>query len=181
MDSESTVLLRVTLREISPKIWRSFQVPKTMNLGDLHHVLQIVMGWNDSHLHSYRLSGVEYGYIDESEKDDWQDETKVNVEDVFKRRDDSLLYVYDFGDDWQHDIEMIGSGEGEDVHCTEGERACPPEDVGGPPGYTRFLQAINDPDDEDYEMMTDWMDTNFDPEAFDRFAINLNLERWARR
>ena len=178
MDSALTITLKVTLRNISPIIWRRFQVPKTMTLRELHSVLQIVMGWGDTHMHSFQLSGVEYGYVDPSSDSKWHDEAQVTVDDIFKKPGDTLRYVYDFRDNWDHEIEFMGPGRNDYLICTEGERACPPEDIGGPTGYERFLHALGDPENDEYESMMNWLDGPYDSEFFDRHKVDENLERW---
>ena len=94
-----------------------------------------------------------------------------------------LLYLYDFGDDWEHDIvvERVGSGDDEAILCTGGERACPPEDCGGAGGYAHLLEVLANPDHEEHLEMKEWGPRRFDPEKFDLAAVNRKLATLSRR
>jgi hypothetical protein len=93
----------------------------------------------------------------------------------------SLLYCYDFGDDWNHEIAL------EDVipaipgiaypHVVEGARSCPPEDCGGPPGYADLLKILKNPKHKEYAQMREWIGRRFNPEAFDLEDTNQRLRR----
>jgi hypothetical protein len=90
-----------------------------------------------------------------------------------------FTYVYDFGDDWVHDVvvEKVISGNSgnEGPVCLAGKRHRPPEDCGGVPGYRDFLRAIRDPGHEEHEAMLEWVGRNFDPEGFDLPIVNRAL------
>ena len=59
-------------------------------------------------------------------------------------------------------------------------RACPPEDVGGPPGYEALLNTLcNDPNSEEAEHYRNWVGSGFDAEQFDLHAANATLLRMA--
>lgn len=92
-----------------------------------------------------------------------------------------LLYEYDFGDGWQHDIvveAILQPAEGVRYPvCVAGKRACPPEDCGGPYGYVELLEALGDPEHPEHEDKLDWIGEGFDPEAFDLEEINALLRR----
>src|SRR5437660_9330923 len=97
--------LKITLRDILPPIWRRIQVPAGMRLSRLHDVVQVAMGWTDSHLHQFVKDGVSYGIPDDEFSDsDVFDDELVDLGELLKAEGDSLLYVYDFGDDWRHDM-----------------------------------------------------------------------------
>ena len=132
-----TTRLRVTLREVTPVVQRVIDVPAAITLDELHEVLQIALGWTDSHLHQYRTDSAVYSMP----LDDWcadgeeePDERGVRLSSLPPR----LAYLYDFGDGWTHDVEMLGPG-GDAPGCIDGEGACPPEDCGGPGGYAELL------------------------------------------
>jgi hypothetical protein len=109
------------------------------------------MGWTNSHLHQFEKDGKHYGVPEDDEFGNLgiTDESKFTLDQLLKRDADSLVYVYDFGDDWRHDLvlEKILPAETGTVRpvCLAGERHCPPENVGGAPGYAEFLEAIFDP------------------------------------
>lgn len=170
--------LKVTLGSIDPPVWRRLEVPDCP-LDELHIILQIAFGWDDAHLYSFHAHGVAYGDPDlfGDEPPDG-DATETWLSDVVHEAGGRLTYVYDLGDHWEHEIVIEQVQQTDDPYipprCVAGERACPPEDVGGPPGYEAYLAALADPQHEDHEQMRDWNGA-FDPEAFDREAVNAEL------
>ncbi len=176
--------LKVTLRGSRPPIWRRVLVPGRYTLGDLHWVIQFVMGWTNSHLHHFDVFGTYYslpmpysGWEDAEE----QDARKVRLAEIAPQAKTKFRYEYDFGDSWDHDVlvEKILPPDPKLKHpvCLAGKRACPPEDVGGVWGYAEFLEAIADPEHEEHEMYLEWIGGEFDPEAFDLEAVNRDLRR----
>lgn len=176
--------IKITLRYIEPPIWRRIEVPADTKLGKLHKVLQTTMGWADSHLHAFRAGGVTYGVpnADPDFPDDTQNERNARLDQV-AQEGDTLIYEYDFGDGWEHEIKIEKALAADlAVHyprCTAGSRACPPEDCGGPPGYAHLLDVLRDPAHEEYDDLREWVGEDFDPEAFDLDAINKML--WCSR
>ncbi len=181
---EPRYVLRVSLAHIEPTIWRRFEVPSGITLDRLHDVLQIVMGWTDSHLHEFRIGGERYTeypeYLDGALHSGF-DRLDVLVES----KGTAFVYAYDFGDGWEHHIvleeidERPRNPRGAPI-CLDGERACPPEDVGGAPGYDAFLEALGDPAHEDHEAFMEWSGGGFDSEAFDPTEVNEMLWRYVR-
>lgn len=98
---------------------------------------------------------------------------------------DSLLYEYDFGDCWRHDVvlERLLVADAVRVLCLGGERSAPPEDVGGVGGYEEFLEVLFDPEHEEFEHYRQWAGDDFWPERFDLAKVNetLNRMRWPKR
>lgn len=177
--------LKIMLREILPPIWRRIQVPAGMRLSRVHDVLQVAMGWTDSHLHQFVKDDIMYGIPDDEFDDlDVFDDEQVNLNELLKAEGDSLLYVYDFGDNWRHDmvLEKILPGDADAARplCVAGDRHCPPEDVGGVPGYQEFLEVIFDPVHEDHERMVTWVGGRFQPEEFKLAEVNKALSRLRR-
>ena len=182
--------LKITLDEVEPTVWRRVEVPATITLAKLHDVIQGAMGWFDSHLHEFRIGGRDYGEPDP----DWDLDRKVyadrraRLNRVAPARGSTFLYVYDFGDNWEHivKVEAIRPAQPGVAYprVTGGARACPPEDVGSVPGYERFREAIADPSHEEHEEMLAWIGGPFDPDAFDLDAANeavrhpLRLREW---
>lgn len=170
--------LKVTLKHVKPAVWRRIQAPADIHLDDLHQALQVVMGWHDGHLHLFRAGEVEYAipYPEEDAFFDDQDETKTKLSEVVRAEKQKLVYEYDFGDGWRHEIlveKILPREEGKQYPvCLAGKRACPPEDCGGPRGYAEFLQAIRDPAHPDHDDMLEWIGGEFDPEAFDLEEVN---------
>ena len=174
--------LKVTLEGIHPAIWRRVQVPADITLQKLHRALQAVMGWEDYHLHEFAIGDREFGMLDPDFPEDGpEDERWVRLNRLVDRQGARFYYRYDFGDDWSHrlDLETIlpRDPEAHYPRCLEGKRACPPEDVGGTPGYYEFLAVLRDPDDPEHEHMVAWSGGNFDPERFDLEAVNEALRR----
>jgi hypothetical protein len=175
--------MKVTLKHSKPPIWRRIQVPGGINLAKLHHILQIVMGWEDYHLHQFIVDGEYYGEP-HPDYDMWgpemRDERRVKLYQIGPEAGLKFVYEYDFGDSWEHEllVEKILPPEpgGHYPRCLKGKRACPPEDVGGVWGYDSFLEAIRDPDHPDHEDMLEWVGGEFDPEFFDLDEINDELK-----
>lgn len=174
--------LKVTLKGSHPPIWRRLQVRGDIPLSRLHRVLQIAMGWTDSHMHQFRVGARYYGVPDREFGDsETLDERRFQLIQIAQTDKARFIYEYDFGDSWEHDIaiEKIFKPDGALQHpmCLAGKRACPPEDVGGVWGYERFLQVIQDPDDPEHEDLLEWIGGEFDPEAFDLEGVNALLKR----
>jgi hypothetical protein len=173
--------LKVTLKDIRPPIWRRLDVPGDITLPTLHRVLQVAFDWQDYHLHQFLVGKTCYGVPHPDY--DWGppmlDEAKVRLQDVAKRARAKLVYEYDFGDGWQHEIaaEKIMDPEPNVIYprCLAGKRAAPPEDSGGPWGYAHKLQVLADPDDPDHDEFSEWLGEDFDPEALDIDRINGRL------
>jgi hypothetical protein len=179
--TQSIYQLKVTLRYVKPPIWRRILVPGDVDLGLLHEILQVAMGWLGGHLHAFSAGGVGYSIPDEDDVFGGSDldERTVTLSEVAPAEKSRLTYQYDFGDDWNHDIaveKILPREEGKRYPaCTAGKRACPPEDCGGPWGYGEFLEAIRDPKHPDHKMWTEWVGGSFDPEAFDLDETNEGL------
>lgn len=179
--------IKVSLEGTKPPIWRRLQVPGTANLGWLHAVIQVAMGWTNSHLHQFGMG--ERLYSDPSfGLDEFEDDPRVLDEnitpllDIAHRAKSVFVYEYDFGDSWHHRItvEKIlppDSAAGRFAECLDGGRACPPEDCGGVWGYADLLKIIRNPKHKEYESMIEWLGGEFDPEAFDRDRINKYLRK----
>ncbi len=172
--------LKITLRNIRPPIWRRVQVSSNITLARLHTLIQAVMGWTDSHLHCFEANGVFYSLPDSVENLDMQDSRRVCLAEVAPGEKAKIKYEYDFGDSWYHDIvvEKVLPPDPAFEHpvCLAGRRACPPEDIGGPWGFIRFLEVLADPDDPEYEEMYEWYGDDFNANAFDLHAINGGLQ-----
>lgn len=181
------VALRIELRDVAPLVWRRVLVSNQWTLASLHHYLQWVVGWTDSHAHEFQVgAGVVAPdwWIDEvgldSDVGNYRDERRVSVASVVVElgAHGEFEYRYDMGDGWEHRIviESLPPGwSSADLRlpvCIAGENACPPEDVGGPYGYAEFLKVLGDPADEQHEDMFRWIGGVFDPKGFDLNRIN---------
>ncbi len=187
------MILRISLLDIKPEVWREIEVPATYSFWDLHVAIQDAMGWLDCHLHMFIVHNPktremdEIGIPDEGEflnsppiLPGWE----TSIADYFIEPSDQTSYEYDFGDGWEHIITLASMGESktetEYPRCLKGERSCPPEDCGGVGGYERLLEIIQDPKHEEYESMMDWLDGGFDPDGFDPDSVSFDnpKERW---
>jgi hypothetical protein len=173
--------IKVTLQHSKPPIWRRIQVRSDITLGKLHDILQIVMGWTDSHLHMFVIGGKRYGSLeaDPTGELEMKDERRVRLDQVITGVGARFVYEYDFGDSWEHllQIEKVlppDTGVRYPV-CLTGKRAGPPEDVGGVWGYEAFLEAIQDPAHPEHDEQLEWFGDDFDAEALDLESVNRDL------
>src|SRR5215813_6387322 len=131
--------LRITLRGISPLIWRRLLVRAETSLAELHHILQLVMGWTNSHLHRFLIHGKEYGIAYDGGIGFADDSKQIRLRDFRFRLRERFLYEYDCGDHWQHDIRVEQSVAADTRRtypvCIGGKRAAPPEECGGAAVY----------------------------------------------
>jgi len=166
--------LKVTLRGIRPPIWRRLLVPADTTLPRLHRALQIAMGWQDSHMHEFRVDGRRTAGPGSAEKG-----RSARIGDVLTGIGSSVTYTYDLGDGWEHSIVLekrfCGADDAEYPVCLDGQQACPPEDCGGVPGYYDLLEVLQNPDDERYEEMREWVGEGFDPRSFSVDGVNRQL------
>lgn len=181
--SSAIYQMKVTLRDCRPPIWRRVQVRSDELLEHLHYVIQISMGWTNSHLHSFDIQGVEYGVpMPEFDFDGTtvRDEAKVKLSKLIPGEKFKFSYLYDFGDSWDHQIlvEKVLEAEPEINYpiCIKAKRACPPEDCGGTWGYENFLETIRDPENPQNEEMLEWVGGSFDPEDAELDAVNEQLK-----
>ena len=178
--------IEVKLLDTRPPVWRRILVQGNLTLGRLHTVLQIAMGWQGGHKHQFRIGGKLYGDM-ANEMDDGEslfdgDQDDLAVAQAFKSRKTKVVYEYDFGASWEHELRVVmvyppEAAPGFGPACIAGARACPPEDVGGTPGYEHFLAVMADPKHEEYEDLSRWIGGEFDPESFDMAAVNKGLKR----
>lgn len=178
--------LKIHLVGSEPPIWRRVQVPAAFTLGDLHHLIQVVMDWENAHLHRFEARGKSYvtesPWVDRSPDIgdlDADDVTLWSLKLAVPGR--TFDYLYDFGDHWHHRLETERALPREPgaryPRCVAGERAAPPEDSGGVYRYSYLLAALDDADDPEHEDALDWVGEDFDPEALDLDRINQRLER----
>jgi hypothetical protein len=183
---ETVYQFKISLLDTQPPIWRRIQV-KDGTLDKLHEYIQTAMGWTNSHLHHFRIKDQLYGdpmLMAENFQDmGYEDSTTTMVSDILPKgnRRFRFEYEYDFGDSWEHEVLFERRVEAEPGKkyplCVEGERACPPEDVGGVWGYQEFLEAVTDPEHEDHDGLLEWAGGSFDPEAFDPAVATRRMKR----
>lgn len=172
--------LRVTLLDVAPPIWRDLRVPSVVGLHLLHAVIQIAMGWEDRHLHEWHVGDRVYIPSDEEDwGEDALDESTATLDDVGPP-DGAFQYVYDMGDHWEHLVEVLAVDRYDasvvPLACLGGERAGPPEDIGGPFGYEHLLDALADADDAEHDEMVEAYRDSWSPDDFDVSLVNERLE-----
>ncbi len=170
--------LRIELLRFKPTIWREILVSSTITLVDFHRVLQTVMGWQNAHLHLFQTSETEYSPR-EFEVEDTKDSRSFRLRKILRYKDQSIKYLYDFGDYWEHLITLKAihyefKGSTAPI-CLRGERACPPEDCGGFSGYEEFLRIMANPRHPEHKSMKIWFGGKFDPEEFSTESVNYLL------
>ena len=184
--------LKVVLHETKPLIWRRLQVPGNATLGWLHAALQVAMGWTNSHLHVFRVGEMLYSDLRDNFREyedcpEILDEYKATLQQVAPLQKDVIIYEYDFGDSWHHQItvEKIPGADSDAsnvAQCLGGARACPPEDCGGTWGYDNLLKILQNPRHEEHESMKEWLGHALDPGALDVKKVNTYLQKlkWPR-
>ncbi len=194
-DSIKTRVLQflVEMQGISPRIWRRIQVPANYNFWDLHVAIQDALGWQDCHLHHFEIKGKgkrrteRIGIPDFSGLSDlpevfpgWE----ILATAYFNDLGIQGTYEYDYGDGWLHTVLLEGhlyrNPKINYPVCVGGERACPPEDCGGVPGYENVLVTLADPEHEEHDEMKVWIGEDWDPEKFNPAKVKFDnpYERW---
>ena len=178
--------VRIELKDTDPLIWRRVEVPTSVTLKVLHDIIQITIGWFDYHLWEFTIGEQRYGLpMDEdSGTEPRRQATKVRLRDVLSTSTTVIDYVYDFGDSWEHRITVtdIRAGDPEVAYprYIGGERAGPPEDCGGVPGFYELLAARADPRHPDHAAVVEYLE-GYDPDIIDDEPIGYALGRIAAR
>lgn len=156
-----------------------------------HQVIQIAMGWQNYHLHEFRIKNRDIGMPDPDAMamagfPNPEEESKVYLREFDLQIGDTFKYLYDFGDDWEHliRVEDVSDQQVENPICLAGKRACPPEDSGGIWGYLDMLEAVKDKKHPEYQMYRQWLSPDFRADFFPITAINDELKKfgaWHRK
>ena len=176
--------IQIALKGSKPKIWRRVLVPSDLLLPDLHAIIQTSMGWTNSHMHQFFKDGKFYAprMPDDDMWGEMQqvDYTNIRISAVLKREKAKVIYEYDFGDGWVHDVILEKTLPADEAIkypvCVAGKLNCPPEDCGGIWGYYHMLDVLKDPGHKEYEETVEWLDRDFDPTEFDKEMVT-NLLR----
>ncbi len=176
-------VLKVSLKGIELEIWRRFVVPSDITLDRLHDVIQIVMGWEDYHLHQFTIEGKRYTEYRES-PEDGKDDGRHRLGNLVKHKGVSFEYIYDFGDNWHHQVTLeetnyLQGPHDEPVRLLTGERACPPEDVGGIGGYAEYCDAMKNKKHPRHKEYAEWRGS-YDSEMVDIDKKNMELLKYLR-
>ena len=166
-----TFKFKIQIKEITkPPVWRRVLVPSTFTFENFHDVIQDAFGWLNCHLFQFSPKGFALSQIISIPSDnDWRpidDATEIKLEDVFNKEGQTFTYIYDFGDNWVHEItlESITNDNIKHAECIAGKGACPPEDCGGVWGYAALKEILNNPEHPEYEEMREWLEIEEDEE-----------------
>jgi hypothetical protein len=172
--------LLIELEGIEPKIWRKVLVSPNVSMRYLHHTIQVVMGWENQHLYKFVAGNEQVTQIEFLETDDFLEDHEIHLDRFFSKEGDQMTYVYDFGDDWKHTItleKIVSEEDGKQVpFCLGGERNCPPEDIGGIPGYHEFCAIMGNPKLPEYDEKYEWWGGEYEPDYCPVDIINEDLE-----
>lgn len=182
--SEPTLELKVTLLDTDPVVWREIWLPATFNFYQLHLAIQAAFGWEISHLFQFGKNGIaddEDGVGIPDDESPVKDARKIKVKKLLARPADQLLYVYDFGDHWEHRIEVqaISKKDFGIAVCVDGAGECPPEDVGGTSGYQEMLRVMKSRENEEKKSYRTWLGLapgkKWDPNYYNQREVNKRM------
>jgi Plasmid pRiA4b ORF-3-like protein len=180
--TDAIATLRIEIKNIEPLIRRRVAVRSSMNLMALHKVTQAAMGWLDYHLWEFVVDEHKYG-IPDPDRPHVRNGATTQLASILASGRTEFGYVYDFGDNWEHWIVVEQAGKDETgakyPRFLGGERRCPPEDCGGPPGYFDFIENIARKQSKKAKEALDWYDGPYDPNGIDVEKINITLGRIA--
>lgn len=188
----SIIELKVTLEDIEPAVTRTIQVPADIRLDRLHLTIQAAMGWQNAHLYQFCIGAPHQRGVERWVAPDFVDTpedlpaTKATLDQVIAQAGGTgLTYLYDFGDDWIHRIEVGQTLDTIPGHIyprlTELAGSCPPEDIGGLPGFEMFKQAMADPQHPEHADLKEWYGGAFDPDTPDSDELRLDVLKLAKR
>jgi hypothetical protein len=192
MSADTIARLKITLDGVKPAVLRCVDVPFAIRLDRLHLTIQAAMGWTNSHLYELRAGDVGWStpYPDADWSGDFLDARKARLGDILEDiGTKKLVYLYDFGDGWEHTIKVERLADPEPgvlyPRLTEVSGHCPPEDCGGPWGYAELLEAIKDPTHKRHDELTEWIGDDFDPDADDAEWLTAEVDalakKWSRK
>ncbi len=178
--------IKVTLEYVEPAVTRTLQVPSNIRLDRLHLTLQAAMGWTNSHLYMFEAGGATWGLPDPDFGGDDLPADKTTLAEVLEDTDArSIRYIYDFGDSWEHKLQVgkVTDPIPGDLYprLTEISGRCPPEDVGGFPGYEEFLDAMANPKHPEHANLIEWYSGPFDPNTPPADELRFEVLRLAKR
>jgi hypothetical protein len=185
MSKNPAVQIKIVLKNSKPPIWRRVLVDSSITFEELHYTIQISMGWGIYHLYEFNVDNYRIGVVlDDGENLDYVssdviDAANITLAEVISGGVGRFTYEYDFGDSWIHnlEIEKIMPLEPKTYYpiCLKGKNNCPPEDIGGIPGYNYLLEVLKDKKHPEYRSMKDWLGGSFDPAEFDLEETNMCL------
>jgi hypothetical protein len=183
---QEIIQLKISLTHSKPLIWRQIFVTKDTTFFELHHIIQIVMGWDNYHMFEFDLEGYRIGEVDEDEKgngygsDQILDSMTIKLSDVITQQKDIINYLYDFGDGWRHQIKVEKFHNIDKITeyptCIDGQMNCPPEDRGGIGSFYHCIDVLKDKKHPDHKEIVQWFNKKYDIEHFDKEKVNRKLK-----
>lgn len=182
----SIIEIKVTLEYIEPAVTRTLQVPSNIRLDKLHLTLQAAMGWTNSHLYMFEAGGATWGVPDPDFGGDDLPANKATLAELIEDTGaNTISYLYDFGDSWDHKLTITGISDPVPGNLyprlTDVSGKCPPEDVGGFPGYEEFLEGMADPKHPEHSTLEEWYGGPFDPNRPENDELQLEVLKLAKR
>jgi hypothetical protein len=182
--------LKITLDDVEPAVQRRVEVPLKIRLDRLHLVFQAAMGWTNSHLYEILAGGLGWGMVDPDWGDGPMDASKSRLVDVLEDMGvKTVKYLYDFGDGWEHTVKIERIADALPGFSypvlIDAKGRCPPEDVGGPPGYDELLNILANPKHKRHDEMIEWLGATFDPRDAGTQnladAVDVLARKWSRK
>lgn len=168
------------MADLAPPIWRLVRVPERFSLHQLHRVLQVVFSRLDYHLYAFQVGGRRFEAPHPDREG--EDASAIALGNLALSEGSRFTYLYDFGDGWEHEIAVEAvlpmppeNGPDWSPRLIGGERAAPPEDSGGAPGFMEIVAALSDPADPRHREIRDWVGDAYDPGKFDAWAVDHSL------
>jgi len=174
--------LRITILDIMPEIWREILIENDITFEELHKIIQIAFDWTNSHLYGFNINGTLFSVPDEEYESDDLD-VKNKITEFLFSKGQKCIYTYDFGDNWEHEIEIIDILNREKIQypkCIAGKRNCPPEDCGSIPGYEGIIEALKSKNKSEHQDLLEWLG-DYDLEKFNIDEVNkaiLNPDKY---
>lgn len=181
------IQLKISLEQSKPVIWREILLHKDTSFFELHHIIQIVMGWGNYHLFEFNLEGYRIGEVIEDEitngfgSDQLLNAKEVKLKDVISDTKEFINYLYDFGDNWRHKIRvekfLALDNSLKYPICINGQMSCPPEDCGGISSFYYYLDVLKDKMHPEFKEIKEWFPKKYDASKFDKEKANKKLEK----
>jgi len=175
--------LKIQLLDIKPSVYRTIQISADATFFDLHVSIQFAFDWENSHLHSFMVNDKEIGNLemDEFGEMDILDQSEIQLKEFLVFEKQKCIYIYDFGDNWEHEITLMKFIEPNSSYypkCVRGARNRPPEDCGGVWGFEQFKEIMGSRKHPEFKEMKAWYGGMFDEEYFDKSAVNSKFQEF---
>jgi len=186
LQKSKTFQFKVQIEGISdPPVWRRVTLPSYFTFLDFHYIIQNAFGWENAHLFQFSDNGFGsdtviteiHGDFD-TDIDRQIEAAEIKLSEVFSATKKSQIYIYDFGDSWEHKVtlEKVIDDIADNATCIEGKGKCPPEDCGGIGGFAYLKEILADKSHPEHDEYRDWLGLEegeiWDPNEFDLTKVN---------